>query len=133
MRKTKASASKDLAKKKADRYFSQYIRLRDSKNGRAVCCTCGVSTIQFDAGHFISRSYESTRYDEQNAHAQCLSCNRFKHGKQFEHSMHIDRVYGAGTADKIYIKSKMLCKRKHADYEWIAQEYKQKVDDLLKK
>jgi hypothetical protein len=132
MSKTKPSASKALAKAKADRYFSEYIRLRDSVGGVAVCCTCGSRVSEFDCGHFITRAQEATRYDEQNAHAQCLSCNRFKHGRQFEHGLHVDRVHGEGTAVKIHIKSRILCKRKQADYEWIAQEFKEKAENLKK-
>lgn len=132
MRKNRPSASKALAKAKADRYFSEYIRERDSKNGVAICCTCGKRVTEFDCGHFISRAQEATRFDPENAHAQCLSCNRFKHGRQYEHSQHIERLYGEGKAREIWIKSRMLCKRKQADYEHIAQTFKDLLEQLKK-
>ena len=130
MRKSK---TKKLAKAKADRYFSEYIRMRDSNsNGLSQCITCGTfkSWKDMDCGHFISRRFESVRYDEKNAHAQCKKCNRYENGNQFQHGVKIDEKYGEGTAEKLLQKSKMICKRKKFDYEFIAKEYKDKIDNL---
>ena len=62
-----------LAKAKADKYFSLFIRERDKDKG---CVTCGKFTDNKDCGHFLSRRFESTRFDEKNAHGQCQKCNR---------------------------------------------------------
>jgi len=113
-----------LAKAKADRYFSLYIRKRDEDK---PCITCGKFTAEKDCGHFISRRFEAVRMDEQNAHGQCIKCNRFEYGNQFEHGVQIDKLYGEGTAEKILLKSKMLCKRSKEDYERIALDYKDKA------
>src|SRR5690554_3063475 len=104
----RASKNKSLAKKKADKYFSQFIRKRDENK---PCITCG-KRGEMDCGHFISRRFESVRYDERNANGQCLKCNRFQNGNQFEHGLAIDRLYGKGTAETLHIKSKMVCRRK---------------------
>ena len=125
----RASKTKSLAKKKADKYFSDFIRKRDAQK---PCVTCGNYKSDKDCGHFVSRRFEATRYDEKNAHGQCLKCNRFENGNQFEHGQAIDKMYGEGTAEKLFIKSKMLCKRKKSDYEFIAQEYKSKLEQLCK-
>lgn len=126
------SKTKSLAKKKADKYFSQYIRYKNSKNGVCQCVTCGkwhgVKSIH--TGHFISRRYESTRYDEKNCAPQCVACNTFNQGKQYEFGLYIDEEYGKGTAEKLLQKSKMICKRKKFDYEFIAKEYKNKIEEL---
>lgn len=127
----RASKSKKLAKAKADKYFSLFIRQRDSINGVATCITCGKMTSQFDCGHFISRDREAVRYDEKNSHAQCVSCNRFKSGRQYEHGLFIDKKYGEGTAEKLLQKSRMLSRRRQSDYEWIAKEYKNKLKELV--
>ena len=113
-----------LAKAKADRYFSKYIRQRDIDK---PCITCGKYTDQKDCGHFISRRFEPVRFDENNAHGQCLKCNRFEYGNQFEHGKHIDKMYGDGTSEKILLKSKMFSKRNIDDYERIAEYYKNKL------
>lgn len=123
------SGSKKLAKDKADKYFSLFIRDRDCKNGHCKCITCGkiVSYEETDCGHFISRSFEATRYDEKNSHAQCRKCNRFQYGRQFEYALAIDKVYGKGTAEALLQKSKQLCKRNKYDYEVLAEYYKSKL------
>lgn len=126
------SKDKSTAKSKADKYFAQFIRERDSVNGVAKCCTCGRFVSEFDCGHFISRRFEATRYDERNAHAQCLRCNRFENGNQFAHGEYINRKYGQGNADALLERSRMTCKRNQNDYEFIAMEFKQKLADLLK-
>lgn len=124
------SKNKKLAKQKADRYFSEYIRLRDKNK---PCITCAKFTSNKDAGHFISRRFEATRYDEKNVHGQCQKCNRFQYGNQFEFGVRIDEKFGRGTAEKILIKSKQTCIRKQSDYELIADYYKEKVNKLKKK
>jgi hypothetical protein len=115
------------AKAKADKYFSEYIRKRDFNK---PCITCGKHTTEKDCGHFISRRFEAVRMDEKNAHGQCIKCNRFEYGNQFEHAKQVDRLYGVGTADKLLLKSKMFCKRSKDDYEMIAEEFKQKKEAL---
>ena len=72
----------------------------------------------------------ATRWEEENAHAQCPSCNRFKSGKQFEHGLAVDKKHGPGTASKLLIKSKSVCNWQ--DYELTAMYgyYKNAVREL---
>lgn len=113
--------------KKADTWFSKFIRERDKDK---PCITCGKHTDKKDCGHFMSRRFQSTRYDEKNAHGQCEKCNRFQYGNQYEHALMIDKMYGQGTSHEINLKSKMLCKRNQSDFEYIALEYKKKYEEL---
>ena len=121
----KVRPSKDLksAKLKADKYFSLYIRQRDNDKPCVTCSGYGVK----DCGHFISRRFEAVRFDEKNANGQCQKCNRFEYGNQFEHSVQVDKIHGKGTAESLYLKSKMFCKRNKFDYENIAQTFKDKI------
>ena len=130
MRKSK---NKKLAKAKAIKYFNLYIRRSNSdSNGLSQCVTCGTFKLwtELEAGHFISCRFEATRFDERNCNPQCKKCNRFEYGNQFEHGVKIDQIHGEGTAEKIWIKSKMKCFRKQDDYEIIAETYKQKLNEL---
>jgi len=130
MRKSK---SKKLSKKKADRYFSKFIRERDTdyRNiGQCITCNEWKSKDKLDCGHFISRRFMSTRYDERNAHAQCSKCNRFEHGNQYAHGKAIDEKYGEGTADELYQTSRMTAKPSQDDFERTAKHYKEKLEDL---
>lgn len=122
----KPSKTLKAAKARADKYFAKFIRERDKDK---PCITCG-GYGQKDCGHFISRRFEATRLDEINAHGQCLKCNRFEYGNQFEHGKQIDILYGPGTAEKLLLKSKMYCKRSIYDYDQIAENYKEKWKKL---
>ena len=101
----KQSKSVTALKKKADKYWSQYVRLRDSNDeGVAECITCGVSKHwkQLQCGHFVSRRVNLLRYDEENTNAQCMGCNVMKHGDIYTYGKNLDLKYGDGTADKLH-------------------------------
>lgn len=57
--------------------FNKWIRLRDSKKGFFICISCNqkkdLSVLQ--AGHFIPSTFASTRFNPNNVHGECLSCN----------------------------------------------------------
>ena len=115
--------------------FSQYIRLRDSDDtGHLNCITSGrrVHWKEADAGHFISRRHLATKFDEQNVNGQSRHDNRFAAGKQYEYALAIDKKYGKGTAEKLLVKSKQVCKRGKTEIEVMEQYYKKEVERLLK-
>ena len=66
-----------LIKKEADSWFSLYIRLKNSDwRGYTTCYTCGhVSHYKkgMQCGHFASRRFLNTRFDEENVRVQCLT------------------------------------------------------------
>ena len=135
-----------MTEKTVDKWFSKFIRLRDIEDtfdgvNWGNCCTCNKLVIihsgngwnpNAHCGHFITRDCKSTRYDEQNAHLQCGRCNTFKSGKQYEHGLFIDKKYGEGTAEKILIKSKQLCKRNRNDLKWLLDHYRIEAKKLAK-
>lgn len=121
-----------------DRWFSKYIRLRDSdKHGTCKCITCG--TYHFwnkgtHAGHFVGRKHVATRWDEKNVNAQCLQCNTFNEGCHHEYAIEIDKKYGKGTAERLMIIGK--ARGSKVDEEWLKIEikkYKDKVKEMIKK
>jgi hypothetical protein len=119
--------------KEADKWFSLYIRLRDSnKDGCAKCTTCDYRGYfkEMDNGHFLSRSYLSTRYNPKNCGIQCKGCNAFKGGQQFLFAKVIDKKYGDGTADLLVLESRQICKRTKADYQNLIFHYKEKAKQL---
>ena len=121
------------AKNLADKYFSLYVRQRDAdENGMVKCCTCGKRGHwkDFDCGHFMSRRYEATRFEEKNTGVQCTGCNIFSQGKQFEFGKYLDGRYGDGTAEKMLLMSKMTVKRGELGLRWIIEEYKKKIESL---
>lgn len=117
----------------ADRWFSQFIRLRDSDaNGIATCVTSGKRAhwTTMDCGHYVSRAKQSTRYDEQNCHAQSKMSNRFQGGHFVEHGNRIDELHGKGTAEKLRQKGLQRCSRTTSDYLFLADCYKKKVAQI---
>ena len=115
--------------------FSLWVRLRDAdKNGMVTCITSGrrLHYKDADAGHFISRKHGATKFDEQNVHAQSRHSNRFEYGQQFEYSKAIDALYGPGSADRLLVKSKMVCKRGQFEIDTMLAYYTKEVEKLKK-
>lgn len=95
--KKQAKTSVSKLKKKLDVVFSQYIRERDGD----ICITCRESGKTLQNGHFMSRRYNATRYDEENCNAQCYRCNVMFYGEQYKYAQELDLKYGDGTATKL--------------------------------
>lgn len=118
--------------KKLDKVFSQYIRLRDAmENGMARCISCGgVKPLEmFDNGHYHSRTHMSTRWDEDNCHAECRFCNRFKADHMIGYRENLIRKIGQQRYDLLAWKARQS---KH----WAEFELKELVKhytDMVKK
>lgn len=115
---------------KLDAVFSQYIRLRDaSPDGTFVCISCGKRKSLRDAqcGHYFSRSNMSTRFDEDNCHAECVSCNCFdqKHLKGYYKSL-IMKI-GQERFLALEEKAKQMKKWSHYELEELIAYYKEEV------
>tara|TARA_R100000742_G_C4274208_1_gene94093 strand:+ start:1172 stop:1579 length:408 start_codon:yes stop_codon:yes gene_type:complete len=123
-------------KKDLDKWFSLFIRLRDAtEEGLCQCITCSkVSHYKsgMQCGHFQSRRFMTTRYDEQNCSTQCVACNMFRGGEQFKFALAIDSKYGDGTALELEYKARKIQKFSRVDYEEKISYYKSAVDKLKK-
>jgi hypothetical protein len=104
---TRTKPTRSQLVKKADKYFSLWIRYRDGKLRGGVwytlCITCGKwqPLKQMHAGHFMSRRYHATRWDDENVNGQCAGCNTFRYGEQYKYSQALDKKYGEGTASRL--------------------------------
>jgi len=95
--------------KKLDRFFSKYIRLRDSDDmGYGKCCTCPKILFwkESHAGHFISRGNKLIRWDERNVHLQCPGCNTYRAGEQAEYLLFLENKYGREIVDELMKKKR---------------------------
>lgn len=119
-------------KKQADKYFSQYVRLRDSSGGYGNCITCQRSYHwkQAQAGHFVSRSCNLLRYNEQNVNLQCVGCNMFKGGDQYEYAKQLDLKYGNGTAAMLHEQRHITHKLRTDELETIISNAKQYIKEM---
>jgi len=114
--------------KKLDIEFSIYIRKRFMIYGKSTCFTCGKidDWNKLQCGHFQSRKHYSTRWDELNCQVQCVGCNVYKYGEQFKFGLHLNKLYGSGTAENLLIKSRNEFKIKDFELTELIELYKNK-------
>jgi len=118
---------------KADKQFSRYIRLRDALPGGCFrCISCGriLPIGQADCGHYQSRRHMSTRFDEDNCHAECRYCNRFSADHLIGYRANLMRKIGPQRLALLEVKKNTT--RKWADFELdeLAKAYKRLADSL---
>lgn len=101
-------------RKPADKWFSKYIRLRDSvctgDEWVGTCITCtktGVVawidqknelrfTKGWDNGHFVTRGNYVVRYNEMNCNLQCsFRCNKMRSGEYVKYKSALKDKYGS--------------------------------------
>tara|TARA_R110000744_G_scaffold187968_3_gene307325 strand:- start:4049 stop:4438 length:390 start_codon:yes stop_codon:yes gene_type:complete len=118
--------------KKLDTVFSQYIRQRDAENEIATCFTCGKKDHwkKLQNGHFQSRRFYATRWDEMNCQVQCAGCNVFKYGEQFVFGKNLDSKFGKGTSFRLHTKARKITKLSSPDIEEFIELYSNLVKDL---
>lgn len=122
--------------KEADKYFSLYIRYRDGEKTPdgwyANCITCDVRKPikELQAGHFMSRRFYATRWDDLNVQVQCVGCNMFRSGEQYKFGKEIDLLYGDGTADRLAQECKAIRKITTSELEQIISDAKQYIKEV---
>jgi hypothetical protein len=114
---------------KLDSIFSQYIRLRYSKNEISECVTCGKQDHwkKLQAGHFVSRKHYATRWDEDNVQVQCSGCNVFRYGEQYLFSKYL----GVDLSEELLMKSRKIQKFTDSELLDMIELYNEKVNNLL--
>ena len=114
---------------KLDNIFSQYIRLRYSKNEISECVTCGKQDHwkKLQAGHFVSRKHYATRWDEDNVQVQCSGCNVFRYGEQYLFSKYL----GVDLSEELLIRSRKIQKFTDNELLDMIELYNKKVNNLL--
>ena len=128
MKRKKLSRSKVV--KKLDSIFSKYIRQRNAINGVAECFTCGKKDDwkKLQCGHFQSRRFYATRWDETNCQVQCAGCNVFRYGEQFKFSVNLDSRFGNGTSARLETKAKEILKISTHELEDMIKKYQELCD-----
>ena len=116
--------------KLAQQVFNKWVRLRDQDQG---CISCGNPLgSKYDAGHFWSAGgHSNVRFNENNVHAQCVSCNQHKHGNLLE--------YRKGLIAKIgHHNYTLLSDKAYKTRKWDKEElkelialYKKKIKDSV--
>lgn len=87
------------------------------------------------AGHFIPRGCRTTRWHEQNVHAQCCGCNTYRFGEQAKHLLQIESRYGRAMVTTLMdlerkYKSGNYTKLSLPDMRDLIEHYKEEIKKL---
>lgn len=127
------SKSLKTLKNKASKLFQLYVRLRDTdENGNGSCCSCGkfVYYKEADAGHFVSRRFLSTMFDEKNCHLQCKGCNGFNNGCPEGYSLFLIEKYGVEELERLNQEKYKTIKINQYEYETMIDVYSEAIKEI---
>lgn len=86
-----------VLKRKLDIAFAAMILNRDKGK---MCISCG-KVPGTQAGHFMRRGHQATRWHPMNVHGQCFRCNHVESGNQLEYADRLDLLFGPGTSSNL--------------------------------
>lgn len=118
---------------KLDKVFSEYIRLRDTReDGTFTCISCNriLPYDQADCGHYINRKHMSTRFSEKNCNAQCRSCNRFDEGNIQGYRRGLIAKYGEPIVVMLESMKNQINKISEFEYNAMIDHYRKEVKRL---
>lgn len=108
--------------------FNRYIRLRDGQ-----CVTCGTKR-RLTCSHLVTAQKTSTRWDYQNCHCQCSSCNKSHEFYPERYTYWFITKFGFGAYTRLYYLSlqqnQLLPDEEQAGI--MLAEVRQKIDELAK-
>lgn len=108
--------------------FNAYIRARDADLPCISCDTLNPPMKpggQWDAGHFLGRgAYPELRYNEDNCHKQCKSCNGGS-GKFAHKSRTVAQEYEERLAARIGPDRLEALKAPHPPAKWTREELRE--------
>ena len=79
-------------------------------------------------GHFQSRKFYATRWEELNCQVQCYSCNVMKYGEQYKYGLELQKEYGEDLPEELLTMSRQIVKFSNDDLLDMINRYKQLVD-----
>lgn len=117
--------------KEAQKVFNQYIRLRDKHK---PCVSCGQKLgTKYDAGHLYSMGgHKAVTFDEDNVHAQCVTCNQFKHGNLLNYREGLIKRIGEHKLNDLSQRANETRRYSADELQEIIKTYKQKIKDAGK-
>ena len=112
--------------------FNTYIRLRD-KDKNCVSCDKKLVGNDVNASHFFSvGAYPNLRFNEDNVHNSCISCNQHKHGNQKEYDLRLPNRIGVERYNKLLEDRNKPLKISLDEVKELIYIYKQKIKELKK-
>lgn len=127
----KKQTSLPKLKKKAEKVFNEYIRLRDQDK---PCISCN-QFKSLQAGHYYPvKGYDGLRYDEFNVNGECSGCNCFDEGHLIGYGDNLLNRIGRVEFDLLKLRAADY-KRKgykftRSELEGIIKTYTAKIKEL---
>ena len=126
---------KDFYKSTAWLYFSKWVLLNNSKDGKTVKCkTCDremdLNSKTSCAGHWIkvfdssSNTHFATAFEEHNCWPQCYYCNKILNGRPDKMECLIRNEFGDAEADRLLTLKKQLLKLDKLTLDIFTEKYK---------
>ena len=123
--KTHKDYLKDLQK-----VFNTFIRLRD-KHENCISCDCSMQNRKGDASHFFSVGGNANlRFDEDNVHLSCVTCNQFRHGNIAEYAVRLPGRIGKKRFEQLQERRNAVSKLSINEIKAKVFYYKEKVKEL---
>lgn len=125
--------TKTIAKKRAWKAFSQYIRQKYAdENGFVKCYTCDkvLHYKEMQAGHGIGGRNNAVLFMEEIVRPQERGCNIYGRGKYSIFTEKLMRELGAEEYFEIIKRSNRIVQYKTNDYLEIEKKYKEKLKEL---
>jgi hypothetical protein len=109
-------------KKKVQKIVNKFVRERDKDQG---CISCGnQNASSYEAGHFVAQGASGfLRFNLDNIHKQCYSCNHFKHANLLEYRIALIRKIGVERVE--YLEA-----HRHDTHSWTREELTEVVTAL---
>lgn len=129
----------ELAKEKAWKAFSVFIRTRDCiKYGGSltdgICVTCKkpYPFKKLQAGHFIAGRTNAILLDEDLVHTQCYGCNMGRSGAHVEYFVYMEETYGREVIDIFRRRKAETLKMNEQDWLDEASHWKKRTEELVR-
>lgn len=129
----KKTMSRSQLVKRLDSVYSQYIRLKNAdSDGYCICVTSGkrIYWKEIQNGHFYSRKYLPTRWDDTNCHPQSVADNIFLRGNYINYTRYMIDRYGRDYVDELERKAKSGAKISTPELREKLEYYSGKVAEL---
>jgi hypothetical protein len=123
--KTELKTTQDWLKE-AQIVFNKYINLRDKG---LPCVSCGKPIKgRVNASHFWNaNNHHNVRFDEDNVHSSCITCNQFLSGNLLEYRTRLCVKIGQKRFDELEAKRHVTKKWTIEELKELIKEYKQKI------
>jgi hypothetical protein len=132
MKKAKTKQAKEELLTLADylkltqQVFNRYINLRD-QNKNCISCFKPI-TGRVNASHYYNaNNHYSLRFDEDNVHSSCITCNQYLHGNLIQYRKGLQERIGEAGISRLDALSNETRRFTKEELKELITEYKQKI------